>query len=73
MTSDSFHWFVLAGGLSPYTLDLWERVAARSDHSVTLAHVPRDYEIDFAHEGELTQRQCGGGCPCRVADGQSSN
>ena len=52
MTSDSFHWFVLAGGLSPYTLDLWERVTARSNHRVTLAHVPREYQTDFVHESE---------------------
>ena len=54
MTSDSFHWFVLTGGLSPYTLDLWERVAARSSHCVTLAHVPREYQTDSVHESELT-------------------
>ena len=54
MTADSFHWFVLAGGLSPYTLDLWERVAARSNHCITLAHVPREYQTDSVHESDLS-------------------
>jgi glycosyltransferase involved in cell wall biosynthesis len=51
--TEPFHWFVLGGGLSPYTLDLWEAVGARSNQAVTLAHVPREQQLDFAHEGEF--------------------
>ena len=53
MTQKTFHWFVLGGGLSPYTLALWEGVAYRSNHSVTLAHIPREYQVDYAHEEEF--------------------
>ena len=52
MTPPQVHWFVLAGGLSPYTLDLWDRVVARSGHSVTLAYIPRECAPDFVHERE---------------------
>jgi glycosyltransferase involved in cell wall biosynthesis len=51
MTQEPVHWFVLGGGLSPYTLQLWEMVANRSNHSVTLAHIPRPHQPDFVHEG----------------------
>lgn len=44
------HWFVLAGPLSPYTLDLWEAVMARSDHRVTLAYVPVNSQAGGEHE-----------------------
>src|ERR1019366_4057713 len=51
------HWFVLAGGLSPYTLSLWETVVARSNHSVILAYMPRKREADCAHEEEAVHSQ----------------
>jgi len=53
MTKQHFHWFVLGGGLSPYTLRLWEKVADRSGQSVTLAYVPRRGQEDFAHEVDV--------------------
>ena len=53
MTLHAHHWFVLSGGLSPYTLELWEAVASRSSHTVTLAHVPREDQSDFVHEGDF--------------------
>jgi glycosyltransferase involved in cell wall biosynthesis len=53
MSQQPFHWFILGGGLSPYTLALWECVAGRSNHVVTLAHVPRERQADFAHEGKF--------------------
>jgi glycosyltransferase involved in cell wall biosynthesis len=54
MTPRGFRWLVLAGGLSPYTLDLWEEVAGVPGHSVTLFHVPRPRLEDFTHEeGQL--------------------
>lgn len=53
MSVEPFHWFVLSGGLSPYTLQLWEMVTSRSGQSVTLAHVPREDQVDFVHEGDF--------------------
>ena len=53
MTPPRLHWFVLAGGLSPYTLALWERLVARSGHTVTLAYTPREPQPDFAHETDV--------------------
>ena len=57
MMPQSFHWFVLAGGLSPYTLRLWETVATRSSHAVTLAYIPRVRQSDFSHERESMDSQ----------------
>ncbi len=53
MTPPRLHWFVLAGGLSPYTLALWERVVERSGHAVTLAYIPQEPQPDFAHETDV--------------------
>ena len=43
-------WFVLAGGLSPYTVALWESVAVHPHQRVTLAYVPRPPMSGFEHE-----------------------
>jgi hypothetical protein len=55
MTDDAIQWVVMCGGLSPYTLELWERVAARPGHRVTLFHVRRPERSDFAHEQGQTE------------------
>lgn len=44
------HWFVLGGPLSPYTVALWEQVARRSSHVVTLAYTPKEDQLSFSHE-----------------------
>jgi glycosyltransferase involved in cell wall biosynthesis len=60
MTRNLKRWVVLAGELSPYTLDLWDKVAETPGHSVVLFHVPRLPRQDYAHEDEVlrSERVC---------------
>ncbi len=51
-------WVILAGGLSPYTLELWERVASQPGQKVALFHIRRAPRTDFEHEkGQMIARR----------------
>lgn len=43
-------WAVLGSRVSPYTTELWDRVASHDDHAVLLVHRARGRAIDYAHE-----------------------